>query len=82
MQTNSLIIWIVIGLVAGWLASFVVGGGGMIRYLVSGLLGSFVGGLLFQWLGVNLPIAHPIVRDIVVSTVGAIVLILAARVIA
>jgi uncharacterized membrane protein YeaQ/YmgE (transglycosylase-associated protein family) len=82
MSTNSLIVWIVVGLVAGWLASFVVGGGGLIRYLVSGLLGSFVGVMLLHWTGINVPIAHPIVRDIVVSTIGAIVLILAARVIA
>jgi uncharacterized membrane protein YeaQ/YmgE (transglycosylase-associated protein family) len=82
MHTNSLIMWIVIGLLAGWLASFVVGGGGLVRYLVSGLLGSFVGGLLLQWTGINLPIANPFIQQIVVSTAGAIVLILAARLIA
>lgn len=82
MHTNSIIVWIVIGIVAGWLASFVVGGGGLIRYLVSGLLGAFVGGLLLQWTGINLPIAHPIFREIIVATIGAIVLILAARLIA
>lgn len=82
MNGQSILIWIVIGLVAGWLASFVVGGGGLVRYLVSGLLGSIVGGLLLQWTGFHLPIANVFVHQIVVATIGAIVLILLARLIA
>ena len=82
MDQRSLLYLLLVGLVAGWLASFVVGGGGLVRYLVSGLLGSFVGGLLLQWTGINLPIANPFIQQIVVSTAGAIVLILAARLIA
>ena len=43
------IIWIVIGLIAGWLASLIVGGGGgLIGYLIAGLIGSVVGGFLAQ----------------------------------
>ena len=48
MQGHAFLVWGAIGLLAGWLASFVVGGGGLIRYLVSGLIGSFVGGLVLQ----------------------------------
>ncbi|WP_237154098.1 GlsB/YeaQ/YmgE family stress response membrane protein [Oryzibacter oryziterrae] len=79
MSSQSLIMWIVIGLVAGWLASFVVGGGGLIRYLISGLIGSFVGGLILQWTGLNIPVASPFIRDVLVSAMGAIVVILIAR---
>ena len=51
MEIENILIWCVIGLVAGWLASLVLGGGGLIRYLVSGLIGAFVGGFLFNLLG-------------------------------
>src|SRR4029453_10014725 len=54
MDTRSLIIFLVIGVVAGFLASLVVGGGGLITYLVSGVIGSFVGGYLFSALKINL----------------------------
>ena len=63
MQGHAFLVWGAIGLLAGWLASFVVGGGGLIRYLVSGLIGSFVGGLVLQWTGISLPIATPFLHD-------------------
>lgn len=84
MHTNfyPVIVWIVIGLLAGWLASFVVGGGGLVRYLVSGLLGSIVGSVLLQWIGLRLPISNAFGHQVAVATIGAIVLILLARLIA
>ena len=54
MDTRSLVIFLVIGLVAGFLASLVVGGGGLITYLISGVIGAFVGGWLFSALKINL----------------------------
>ena len=53
-----------IGLVAGWLASFVVGGSGLVRYLISGVIGSFVGSFLFSKAGIHLGIGNEILRDI------------------
>ena len=44
MGTQALLIFLLIGLVAGFLASLVVGGGGLIRCLLSGIIGAFVGG--------------------------------------
>lgn len=82
MDQRSLIYLLLIGLVAGWLASLVVGGGGLIRYLVLGVIGSFVGGWLFSALNVRLGIGSPVVEQILVATVGAIVVALIARVIA
>ena len=38
-QTRDLIVFAIIGILAGFLASFVVGGGGLIRYLVTGIIG-------------------------------------------
>ena len=43
MDTKNIIIALLLGLVAGWLASFVVGGYGLFQYLISGVIGSFVG---------------------------------------
>ena len=63
MDTRSLVIFLVIGLVAGFLASLIVGGGGLITYLVSGIIGSFVGGYLFAALNINLGIKSPILSQ-------------------
>lgn len=82
MNTQSVVVAILIGLVAGWLASLVVGGGGLIRYIVTGLIGAFVGSYLLSALGLNLGIGNPIVSQIITATIGAIVIILIARVIA
>ena len=79
MNGQSLIITIIIGLVAGWLASLVMGGGGLVVYLVSGLLGGVVGPWLLRQLGVNLVIGSPLVTDIIVSVIGAIVVLFIAR---
>ena len=81
MDTRSLLIFLAIGLVAGFLASFIVGGGGLVRYLITGVIGAFVGGYLFSALGVNVG-GSPLVSQIITSTVGAIVVVLLARLIA
>ena len=48
MDTHALLVFLVVGLVAGFLASLIVGGGGLVRYLVTGVIGAFVGGFLFR----------------------------------
>jgi uncharacterized membrane protein YeaQ/YmgE (transglycosylase-associated protein family) len=79
MDQRALIVFLLIGLVAGWLASFVVGGGGLIRYLVLGVIGSYVGGFLVQGFGLRLGIGNPFVAQILVATLGAIVVALIAK---
>ena len=71
-----------IGLAAGWLASWVVGGSGLIRYVVTGVIGSFVGGYLLEKLGIELGIKNPLAARIVTATLGASVVVLLARVLA
>jgi uncharacterized membrane protein YeaQ/YmgE (transglycosylase-associated protein family) len=82
MTGQAILIWILIGLVAGWLASRIVGGSGIVRYIIAGLLGSVVGGFLFNYFGVSIPIDNEWLRLILVSTVGAIIVILIARLVA
>ena len=81
-DTRALIIFLFIGIVAGWLASIVVGGSGLLRYLVSGVIGAFVGGYLLKALGVNLGIKNPLASQIVTATIGAIVVVVVARILA
>lgn len=81
--TRALMIFVLIGLVAGFLASLVMGGGGgILRYLVTGLIGAFVGGYLFDVLNIDLGIRNRVVSQIVTASVGAIIVIILARLIA
>jgi uncharacterized membrane protein YeaQ/YmgE (transglycosylase-associated protein family) len=70
-----------IGLAGGWLASWVVGGSGLLRYLLTGLVGSLVGGFLLERLGIDLGIRSRLANRIVAATLGAIVVVLVARLI-
>ncbi len=77
------IIMILNGLLAGWLASLLLGGGGLFRMLLVGIIGAFIGGLLVKsgFLS-NLPFNFgPWGNQIAVSTIGAIIVILLARII-
>ncbi len=71
-----------IGIVAGWLASQIVGGkGGIIRYLVAGIIGSFLGPVILSFTGIELPffgIAY--VNEIMVATLGAVAVVVVARI--
>jgi uncharacterized membrane protein YeaQ/YmgE (transglycosylase-associated protein family) len=82
MNAQSIVVWVIIGIVAGFLASLVVGGGGLLRYLITGILGAFVGGFLAQQFNISLGIGNALVEQIIVATVGAIIIVLAARLIA
>jgi uncharacterized membrane protein YeaQ/YmgE (transglycosylase-associated protein family) len=81
MTLETLLIWIVIGLVAGWLASAVVGGGyGIVGDIVVGVVGAFLGGLLFSGLHIHVPFAG-LAGTIFVAFIGAIVLLVLLRLI-
>ncbi|MFJ6325492.1 MULTISPECIES: GlsB/YeaQ/YmgE family stress response membrane protein [unclassified Rhizobium] len=75
------VVFLLIGLVAGFLASLIVGGGGLIGCLLSGVIGAFVGGFLFNYFGISLGIENALVVEIIHATVGAIVVVLLARLI-
>jgi uncharacterized membrane protein YeaQ/YmgE (transglycosylase-associated protein family) len=83
IESRALIIFLIIGLIAGFIASLLVGGGGgILRYLLTGVIGAFVGGLLFEALNIDLGIRNKIVSEIVTASVGAIIVVLLARFIA
>ena len=75
----DLLTWLIVGLVAGVLASFVAGGGfGIVGDIIIGILGAFVGGWLFRQLGVNSPLSG-LPGTIFVAFVGAVVLLFLLR---
>jgi Transglycosylase associated protein. len=77
---NIILAWIVIGLVAGVLASLVMGGTGygIIGDIVIGIVGAFIGGWLFSTLGISTPIGG-MGGTIFVAFIGAVVLLLILR---
>jgi uncharacterized membrane protein YeaQ/YmgE (transglycosylase-associated protein family) len=79
MTLETILLWAVIGLIAGWLASAVVGGGfGLIGDIVVGVVGAFLGGVLFRQLHVGVPFGG-MAGTIFVAFIGAIVLLLILR---
>ena len=70
-----------IGVVAGWLASWLVGGSGLLRYVITGLVGSLVGALVLERLGIDLSIRSPLMNRIATATLGAVIVVLVARII-
>lgn len=81
MSIETLLLWAVIGLIAGWLASAVAGGGyGVVGDIVIGVVGAFLGSLLFRQLGIASPIGG-LAGTIFVAFVGACLLILVLRLI-
>ncbi len=81
MDAKALLVMAGIGIIAGFLASIVVGGGGLFTYLITGVLGAFVGGYVFKALGIKMNIGNPLISQIITSTVGAIIVIIIARLI-
>lgn len=86
---NPWVVMLINGLIAGWLAGVLLGGGGLIRNLIVGVLGAVVGGALVQAGLLNLPpavtdvtSAIPLGTQILVSTIGAVLIVLVARFIA
>ena len=79
LEIHSLVVILVIGIVAGWLAGKVVRGGGfgLVGDLVVGIVGAFIASWLFPRLGVH--IGTGIGEEIVYAMLGAIVLLLAIR---
>ncbi|WP_031235347.1 GlsB/YeaQ/YmgE family stress response membrane protein [Asticcacaulis sp. AC402] len=79
MSLETLIIWLVVGAVAGWTAGAIVKGGGfgLIGDIVVGIIGAFVGGWLAGALGIH--IGNGILAAIVTATAGAVVLLLVVR---
>ncbi len=73
-NVTGFILFILIGLVAGWLASRIMGSGGygVLGDIILGIVGAVIGGWLFGLLGLG---ASGLIGSLIVATIGAIVLI-------
>jgi uncharacterized membrane protein YeaQ/YmgE (transglycosylase-associated protein family) len=79
VSIETILIWMAIGLVAGWLASVAVGGGyGLVGDIVVGIVGAFLGGVIFRALHLGTPF-RGIAATIFVAFVGSVVLLLLLR---
>jgi uncharacterized membrane protein YeaQ/YmgE (transglycosylase-associated protein family) len=71
----GIIIWLIIGALAGWLAGLIVKGFGfgLLGNIVVGIVGAVIAGFLFPRLGI--PIGGGFVRDVISAALGAVVLL-------
>jgi len=74
MDLTTLLMFLVIGAVAGWLAGIIMKGGGfgLLCNIIVGIIGAVVGGFAFKLLGIS---AGGILGSIITATIGAIILL-------
>ena len=82
MTIEAILIWLVVGAIAGWAAGQVVTGGGfgLIGDIVVGIIGAFIGRWLFSYFHIRVGVNFW-VDAILTATFGAIVLLLVIRLI-
>ncbi|VWD37174.1 membrane protein [Burkholderia lata] len=78
MDMHGLIVWLIIGAIAGWLAGVLVKGGGfgLLIDIVVGIVGAVIGGWLAGLLGIGF---SGILGSIVIALIGAVILLLVIR---
>jgi len=81
VELSELIRFLIVGLIAGWIAGFFVRGGvprrGFVSKIVVGMLGAVIGGFLFDQLGVQGGVGF--LGSVFTATVGAVVLLVLIR---
>lgn len=80
LSLSAVIWWLVVGLIAGFLASLVMRGGGygIVGDIIVGIIGAFIGGWLFSLLGIG---AGGFIGSIIIAFIGACILIALLRLI-
>jgi uncharacterized membrane protein YeaQ/YmgE (transglycosylase-associated protein family) len=81
-DAGSILVWALIGLIAGFLASKVMTGHGkgIVTDIVVGVIGALAGGFIARFLGVTTSLtSHSIVVEIVVAFAGAVILLAVLR---
>jgi len=74
----ALIVWLIIGIIAGWLSGTLVTGFGRWTNLGVGLVGAIIGGLIFSLFGIwpGLDAISVSLRDIVAAFIGSLIFLL------
>jgi uncharacterized membrane protein YeaQ/YmgE (transglycosylase-associated protein family) len=81
ISLSGLVWWLVVGLIAGFLASLVMRGGGygIVGDIIVGIVGAFIGGFLASLLGIG---AGGLIGTIIIAFIGACILIAILRLVA
>lgn len=79
LDPNALIIWLIIGAIAGWLAGQIMKGGGfgLMGDIIVGIVGAFIAGELFPFLGLRL--GGGWIGEIIAAAIGACILLFLVR---
>lgn len=75
----DIVTWLIVGLVAGVLASLLVGGVGLVGNVIVGIVGAFVGGWIFEQLGTSSPF-EGLAGTVFTAFIGATVLLFLLRI--
>lgn len=84
IDPQSILIWALVGLVAGFLASKLIArrGKGLMGDIVVGIIGAIIGGFLAGYTGITLSVPNqPIISEIIVAFVGAVILLAVLRIV-
>lgn len=75
MGIDSIIVWLIVGAIAGWLAGLIVKGAGfgLLGNIVVGIIGAVIAGWLLPQLGINL--GTGIARAIINAAIGGIIVL-------
>jgi uncharacterized membrane protein YeaQ/YmgE (transglycosylase-associated protein family) len=81
MDVQSIVVWLIVGAIAGWLAGMVVKGGGygLVGDIIVGIIGALIAGWLLPQLGII--IGGGIIAAIINAFIGAVILLLILRLI-
>ncbi len=81
ISLGGLVWWLVVGLIAGFLASLVMRGGGygIVGDIIVGIVGAFIGGFVASLLGIG---AGGLIGTIIIAFIGACILIAILRLVA
>lgn len=79
MTLGTILVWLVVGAIAGWLAGALMrtGGFGLVGNIVVGIVGAVFGGWLFPHIGIV--VGTGMISNIITATMGAVVLLFFAR---
>ncbi len=77
MTLSSILIFLIIGAVAGWLAGILIKGRGfgLIGDILVGIVGAFIGGFVLTFFGLASLIGAGVISAILVATIGAVILL-------
>jgi uncharacterized membrane protein YeaQ/YmgE (transglycosylase-associated protein family) len=79
MEAYGIIVWLIIGALAGWIAGRLVKGGGfgLIGDIIVGIVGAFIGGWLAGVLGIG--IGGGFIASLITAVIGAVILLVILR---